>query len=190
MSNSIPLTSSSGTLSVPDASTLSSYKKIQNDLQAVGKALQSGDVAGATTAFATLQKDAPNLAVQSQDRQSTNPRAQAMGLLGRALQAGDVTLAQKSLSALQQTMTGANQGDASSSSPDSTPTLASYLDDLENPSSNSSTQNSSLLDYLNSGATDNSSTQNPSLLNYAGNGATSNSSNGTPNPGSFLNTLA
>jgi len=190
MSNSIPLTGSSGTIALPDASTLSSYKKIQIDLQSVGKALQSGDVAGAKTAFATLQNDAPNLAAQSQDRQSTNPRAQALALLGRALQAGDVTLAQKSLAVLKQTMTGANQGDASSSSPDNPPTLATYLNDLDNPASNSSTQNPSLVDMLNSGATDNSSTQDPSLLDNAGNGATSDLSNGTPTPGSFLDTLA
>ena len=190
MSNSILLTGSSGTPALPDASTLSSYKKIQIDLQSVGKSLQSGDVAGANTAFVTLQNDAPNLAAQSQDRQSTNPRAQAMALLGRALKTGDVTLAQKSLSALKQTMTGANQGDASSSSPDNPPTLAAYLNDLDNPASNPSTQNPSLLDTLNSGATDNSPTQIPSLLDYSGNGATSDSSNGTPAPGSFFNILA
>ena len=185
MPNSIPLTGSPGTLAVPDASTLSSYKKIQLDLQSVGKALQSGDVAAAKTALVTLQKDAPNLAAQSQDRQSTNPRAQAMALLGRALQAGDMSLAQRSLSALQEIMKGANQGDASSSL-DNPLTLAAYLNDADNPSN----QNTGLLDVLNSKASDNSSTQNSGLFDYTGNNATSNSGNGTPSLGLFLNTLA
>ena len=186
MSNAIPLAGSPGTLSLPDANTLSSYQKIQLDLKSLDKALQSGDVAAAKTAFVNLQKDAPNLAAQSQDRQSTNPRAQAMALLGRALQGGDMSLAKKSLSALQEIMKGANQGDASSSSPEQPLTLAAYLNDPNNPS----TQNSSLLDVLNSPATDNSPTQNSSLFDYSANGSTSNSSNGTPTPGSFLNTLA
>ena len=184
MSNSIPLAGSSGTASLSDSSTSSSYKKIQLDLQSLGKALESGDVSGAKKAFVTLQKDAPNLAAQSQNRQSTNPRAQAMGLLGRALQAGDMTLAQKSLSALQEVMKGANQGDASSST-DNPLTLAAYLNDADNPS----TQNSSLLDVLNSKSNNNSPTQNPSLFNYAGNKATSDSGNRTSTLGSFLNTL-
>ncbi len=186
MSNSVPLTGSSGTASAPDASTLNSYKKIQLDLQSLDKALQSGDVTGAKTAFVTLQKDAPNLAAQSQDRQSTNPRAQAMALLGRALQAGDMTLAQKALAALQQVMKGANQGDATSST-DNPLTLAAYLND---PDSNPSNQNPSLLDYLTRAANDNSATENPSVLDYAGTGTSNNSRSGPPSLGSFLNTVA
>lgn len=185
MSNSIPLTNSSGTGSLSDSNTSSSYKKIQLDLQSLDKALQSGDAAGAKTAFVTLLKDAPNLATQSQNRQSTNPRAQAMGLLGRALQAGDMTLAQKSLAALKEVMKGSNQGDASSST-DTPLTLADYLNNPDDPT----TQSSSLLDVLNSQATDNTSNQNSGLLDYTGNSTTSNSSNGTPTLGSFLNTLA
>jgi hypothetical protein len=175
----------------------------------LGTALQSGDLAGAKTAFSTLQQDAPNLAAQSQNRQSTNPRAQAMGLLGRALQAGNVPLAQQSLSALQQTMVGANQGDASSSDPnaatDNTQTLLSMLNDSNTPTSqnpslldyldaanntDSSAQDSSLLDSLGTDATDDSPTQIPSLLNYSDTGAISNLNNGTSSSGSILDALA
>ncbi|HEY4247829.1 MAG TPA: hypothetical protein VGM64_13325 [Lacunisphaera sp.] len=209
MSNSISSTGSSAASSLQDSSTLSSYKKIQLDMQSLGTALQSGDLASAKTAFSTLQQDAPNLAAQSQNRQSTNPRAQAMGLLGRALQAGNVPLAQQSLSALQQTMTGANQGDASSSDPgassDATPTLLSLLNDSSTPTSQNpslldyldadatsdpSTQEASLLDSLGTDATDNSLTQIPSLLNYSDTGVLGNLSNGTSTSGSILNTLA
>ncbi|MEO6996348.1 MAG: hypothetical protein ABI273_22275 [Lacunisphaera sp.] len=209
MSTSISSTGSSATSSLQDSSTLSSYKKIQLDMQSLGAALESNDLAGAQTGFSTLQQDAPNLAAQSQNRQSTNPRAQAMGLLGRALQAGNVPLAQQSLSALQQTMVGANQGDASSSDPTASseiaPTLLSLLNDSNTPTSqnsslldyldaanttSSSTQSSSLLDSLGTKATSNSPTQNPTLLNYLDNGALSNSSHGAPTSGSILNTLA
>jgi hypothetical protein len=132
-----------------------------------------------------------------------------MGLLGRALQSGNMPLAQESLSALKQTMVGANQGDASSSDPtassDITPTLLSLLNDSSTPTSqnpslldyleaadttDSSTQNSSVLDSLGTDATSNPQTQNPSLLSYLDTGAISNSSNGLPSSGSILDALA
>jgi hypothetical protein len=87
-------------------STTSPYRKIKQDMQALAAALQSGDLGGAQTAFATLQQDAPNLTVQSQKANTTNPRAQALAALGTALQSGNLTQAQQAFATLQQVTQG------------------------------------------------------------------------------------
>lgn len=94
------------TTAAPTQSATSPYRKIKQDLQALGTALQSGDLSGAQAAFATLQQDAPNLTAQSQNANTTNPRAQALAALGTALQSGNLTQAQQAFANLQQVTQG------------------------------------------------------------------------------------
>ena len=72
----------------------------------MSSALQSGNLSGAQSTFALLQQDAPQLAAQSQNAQTANPRAQAMAALGSALKSGDLSKAQQAFASLQQAMQG------------------------------------------------------------------------------------
>lgn len=94
------------TTAAPTQSATSPYRKIKQDLQELGTALQSGNLSGARTAFATLQQDAPNLTAQSQNANTTNPRAQALAALGTALQSGNLAQAQQAFANLQQVTQG------------------------------------------------------------------------------------
>jgi hypothetical protein len=96
----------SPTASSKTSPTLSPYKKIKEDMQALSTALQSGNLSSAQGAFAVLEQDAPSLAAASQNTATTNPRAQALAALGSALQSGNITQAQQAFTALQQTMQG------------------------------------------------------------------------------------
>lgn len=63
---------------------------------ALGKALQSGDLAGAQKAFQSLQQNAPKNATAQSGTVGT-----ALSALGSALQSGDLTSAQTAFATLQ-----------------------------------------------------------------------------------------
>ena len=107
MSDSLAAITSLSTTSSTQ-STTSTYKKIKEDMQALAKALQSGDLTSAQSVFATLQKDAPNLTAESQNANTTNTRAQALSALSASLQSGNLTQAQQDFTALQQAMQGSS----------------------------------------------------------------------------------
>jgi hypothetical protein len=69
--------------------------QIRSDFQALGKALQSGDLTAAQQAYATLQQDLP--ANQSSSTTGNNP----LSAIGQALQSGDLTAAQQAFAALR-----------------------------------------------------------------------------------------
>ena len=149
MSDPIASVSSLSTTGSVQATSTNPFKKIREDMQQIATALQSGDLGSAQTAFATLQKDAPNLTRESQNSDTTNPRAQALADLGSALQSGNLTQAQQAFSSLQQAMKAGGHhhhhgGSASESSSgyttssstgSSTATAASLLDPTQSASS-------------------------------------------------------
>src|SRR5271157_5825258 len=64
------------------------WQQVMNDFSQVGQSLQSGDLAGAQKAFATLQQNMQNVG-QSQSGQSQSTQQQsALNQLGQALQSG------------------------------------------------------------------------------------------------------
>ncbi|MGA2227494.1 MAG: hypothetical protein ABSH41_23910 [Syntrophobacteraceae bacterium] len=77
---------------------------IGNDLNTLATALQSGDLAGAQKAFATLQQDMQNTG-QTQSAQQTSQTSQQnndFNTLAKALQSGDLTGAQQAFTSLMQ----------------------------------------------------------------------------------------
>lgn len=77
------------------------WQQVMNDFSQVGQSLQSGDLAGAQKAFATLQEDMQNVG-QSQSGQSQSSQQQsALDQLGQALQSGDLAGAQQAFAALK-----------------------------------------------------------------------------------------
>lgn len=77
----------------------SQFKQRAMDFKAVGSALQSDDLAGAQTAFASLQKDLGTAAA------GKNPDSQAakdLDALKNALQAGDISGAQQAFATMRQ----------------------------------------------------------------------------------------
>jgi hypothetical protein len=75
------------------------WQQVMNDFSQVGQSLQSGDLAGAQKAFATLQEDMQNVG-QSQSGQSSQQQS-ALEQLGQALQSGDLAGAQQAFAALK-----------------------------------------------------------------------------------------
>jgi ribosomal protein S20 len=74
----------------------------RTDFQALGSALQSGDLTGAQAAFAALQRDLQG-AGQTQAQSGVQSAAQSdYQNLASALQSGDLSSAQKAFAALQQ----------------------------------------------------------------------------------------
>src|ERR1700674_1842349 len=71
---------------------------IRQAFSQLADALQSGDAAGAQSAYATL--------AQSPVAQGSGPVAQALQQIGQDLQSGDIAGAQKALAALQQQIKG------------------------------------------------------------------------------------
>ncbi len=74
------------------------FAQVRSDFQALGQALQSGDLAGAQQSFAALLNDRSTAtsAVASNDS-SSNP----MAALSKALQSGDLAGAQQAFAALR-----------------------------------------------------------------------------------------
>ncbi|HZQ59815.1 MAG TPA: hypothetical protein VFC24_00620 [Casimicrobiaceae bacterium] len=98
----------------------SPFRQMRQDFAALGAALNSGDVAGAQSAFATYQKDLDAVqqvraarqaqgASGTQDTTSQGGSASfqdALKTLGTALSSGDVAGAQQAFQSLQQQMAG------------------------------------------------------------------------------------
>jgi hypothetical protein len=94
------------------ASQQSGIKQTKADFQALSTALQSGDLSGAQTAFAQLQKDNPRIAqalnsssgssASSGTSSSGSSPTSALQSLGSALQNGDLSGAQAALAQVQQ----------------------------------------------------------------------------------------
>ncbi len=100
--------------------------------QQLAKSLQSGDLAGAQQAFATLQQDAPKGAA------GKGPLSTDIAGLGQALQSGDLAGAQKAFATLQQDAqkVGAGRGHhhhhhhgAQGTQPESTPPVQGSTSD-------------------------------------------------------------
>ncbi|SRR5208283_1620100 len=70
--------------------------QVQSDFQALGQALQSGNLTAAQQAYATLQQDLP--ASQSSSSTATN---NPLSAIGQALQSGNLTAAQQAFAALR-----------------------------------------------------------------------------------------
>jgi hypothetical protein len=73
-------------------------KQVQSDFQSLATALQTGNLAGAQQAFASLTKDAPSIAQGVSSGGGSNP----LGKLASALQSGDLAGAQQAFAALTQ----------------------------------------------------------------------------------------
>jgi hypothetical protein len=96
-------------------------KQIQSDFQALQGALQSGNVGSAQTAYAALQKDAPE-PFQSSSSSPTNPLSSAFSSLGTALQSGNLSDAQTAMALLTQALKGHHHPHHSSGDPSSATT--------------------------------------------------------------------
>ena len=91
-------------------STIAQRKQYFN---ALSQALQSGDLAGAQKAYASLQQLTPNGSQNSTTTTGatgTNSTQSDFSALGQALQSGDLTGAQKAFSQVQQDMPTAHAG--------------------------------------------------------------------------------
>jgi len=97
-----PTTSSSGGVLADWQST---YNQVRTDFRSLSQAVQSGNLADAQQAFATLQNDLPT-ATSASSQASGSAQSTALGQLGKALQSGDLSGAQQALAALQQARHG------------------------------------------------------------------------------------
>ena len=77
----------------------SRMQQFEQEFQQLGQDLQSGNVSGAQSDFATLQQSAPQASSSSQ---SASPIAQAFNQLATDLEAGNTTAAQQDYSTIQQ----------------------------------------------------------------------------------------
>ena len=85
----------------PSLAAQASFQKRQADFQALGSALNSGDLAGAQKAFADFLQTAPGVSGVG-SAPGSSPIGQDLQALGSALQSGDVAGAQKAFAGLQQ----------------------------------------------------------------------------------------
>jgi hypothetical protein len=76
-------------------------QQFQQEFEQLGEDLQSGNLSGAQTDFATLQQMAPQ-GTSSTSSTSSNPLQQAFQQLGQDLQSGNVSAAQQDCSNIQQ----------------------------------------------------------------------------------------
>jgi DNA-binding FadR family transcriptional regulator len=81
--------------------TTSQQNSVKQNFQQLSQALQSGDLATAQQAYATLMQSLPGQGSTSSGSQS--PFQQAISSIGSALQSGDLSGAQKAMQSLQQT---------------------------------------------------------------------------------------
>jgi outer membrane protein assembly factor BamD (BamD/ComL family) len=84
-------------------------QQIQQAFQQLGQDLQSGNLSGAQSDFATLQQLAPQLNSVS-SAQSNNPIAQAFAQLSKDLQSGNLSAAQQDFTTIQQDFQNQAQG--------------------------------------------------------------------------------
>ena len=109
---------SAGIASAYQNSGTSNLQQRRQEFQALGQALQSGDLAGAQKAFAALNPTASNSTQSAQPAQSNSNISQ----LAQALQSGDLAGAQKAFAAMQSQ--GHHHHQHASSTPASTATPA------------------------------------------------------------------
>ena len=107
--------------------TSTTAKQTGADFNSLAQALQSGNLAAAQQAFATLQQDSPRVsqavsASGSGASGSGSTVASALQTLSKDLQAGDVGGAQQAFAALQQAMQTGHHGHHHASSGTSTST--------------------------------------------------------------------
>jgi outer membrane protein assembly factor BamD (BamD/ComL family) len=79
----------------------SQQQSFQKEFQQLGQALQSGNLSGAQSDFATLQQNSPSSSTTASASAGT-PVAQAFSQLGKDLQAGNISAAQQDYSTIQQ----------------------------------------------------------------------------------------
>jgi hypothetical protein len=83
------------------ATQASNFQQRRTEFQDLSKALQSGDLSGAQSAFQSLTANSPAAGGNSKI-------ADAFKAVGQALQSGDVAGAQKAFASLQSTLQGAH----------------------------------------------------------------------------------
>jgi len=107
-----------------DAAWQSPLQQAAEDLGALGKALQSGSLSGAQSAFVALQKDLTPAGSSATGAGAASPLAP----LGQALQSGNLSAAQTAFAALQKGSKGHHHhhhGGASASPPPVSPSTSS-----------------------------------------------------------------
>src|SRR5271169_4151436 len=97
-------------MSTAAVSTSSIYQELQtffqqrgSDLQQLGQALQSGDLAGAQKEFSAIQSLGQSGPFASGDAFKSSQREQDFAAIGQALQSGDLAGAQQAFAQLQNT---------------------------------------------------------------------------------------
>ena len=84
------------------SSMFSQLQQFQQEFQQLGQDLNSGNLAGAQSDFAALQKDLPQASSSASSAQTSNPIAQAFNQLSQDLQAGNLSAAQQDYTNLEQ----------------------------------------------------------------------------------------
>ena len=103
------ISSSTASQSLTDLRAM--HKQQRSDFQSLSKALQSGDLSAAQTAFAQWQKDkgalTSNPAAAGKPSQASSPLAADILALGSALQSGNINDAQQAMGQLKLDMKAA-----------------------------------------------------------------------------------
>jgi DNA-binding FadR family transcriptional regulator len=101
------------------SSSTNTNQQVKSDFKSLFDALKSGDMTAAQTAFASLQKDAPNLFPSTTSQTSSATQTTPLSDLAAALNKGDLTAAQTAMTALQKGHHGHHHHRASSTNTDS-----------------------------------------------------------------------
>jgi len=120
------------------------YQQRQSDVQQLGQALQSGNLAGAQQAFNAIQTLGQSGPFASGDPFRNSTRESDFSAIGQALQSGDLAGAQTAFAALQSTFHQQNQPPSESTGPAvvvnlGSSTGATTLPDAAVPSSSTAT---------------------------------------------------
>jgi len=110
------------------------FQTRQSDLQQLGKALGSGDLAGAQTAYNNIVQLGHGGPFASGDPFSLSQREKDYAAIGQALQSGDLAGAQAAFSTLQSTF---QRGAGTQNPPSASPTSSSGPEIILNLSNNS-----------------------------------------------------
>jgi outer membrane protein assembly factor BamD (BamD/ComL family) len=109
MNQPMNISAISSTSSTSSTQTQSIFQKRAQDLKDLQDALKTGDLSGAQTAFAALQKDLPSNPAAVQKNQNS-PGAKDFQALQTALQSGDLSGAQQAFANLKQDVQSAHKG--------------------------------------------------------------------------------
>src|SRR5580692_10842025 len=91
------------------------FQQRGGDLQQLGQALQSGDLAGAQQEFSAIQSLGQSGPFASGDAFRSNQRQQDLTAIGQALQSGNLAAAQQAFAQLQSTFQSQSQSQTGSS---------------------------------------------------------------------------